>query len=184
MLGNVDVSYCWRPQTVRAALVDFVTFIVQSYFDTSLRYVLLHSVEQLRYWRLWTKRHSGRAGEVMRCVYMYTVTVQNTWNICQAAVHKSLTFSLIAIPHPRATTFSLGSLLTNRKYTHSQKASWNDFRGLLGLSPCVLPLRAPFLLAPITSKRQCYAKLNLKDKILVVILSHKGRIWVGVVTSI
>ena len=119
---NVDVSFCWRPQTVRAALVDFVTFIVQSYFDTPLRYVLLHSVEQLGFWRLWTKRHSWRAGEVMRCVYMYTVTVQNTRSICQAAVHKSLAFSLIAIPHPHArllfpsgASWPIGNIRTPRK---------------------------------------------------------------------
>jgi len=122
MLGNVDVYRCWRPQTVRAALVDFVTFIVQSYFDTPLHYVLLHSVEQLGFWRLWTKRHSWRAGEVIRCIYMYTVTVQNTWSVCQAAVHKSLAFSLIAIPHPHVrllfpsgASWPIGNIRTSRK---------------------------------------------------------------------
>ena len=123
MLGNVVVSYCWRPQTVRAALIDFVTFIVQSYFNTPLRYVLLqYYVEQLGFWRLWTKRHSWRAGEVIRCVYIYTVTVQNTWSICQAAVHKSLAYSLIAIPHPHArllfpsgASWPIGNIRTPRK---------------------------------------------------------------------
>ena len=50
-VGNDDVSNCLRPQArngqddvktenpERTAQVDFVTFIVQSYFDTLLRYV-------------------------------------------------------------------------------------------------------------------------------------------------
>ena len=54
---------------------------------------------------------------------------------------------------------SLGSLSTNRKYPHSQKASWNDFHGPLGqklLLPSRVSLTHPILpsvfLAPITSK--------------------------------
>lgn len=110
------------PANCKSALIDFVTFIVQSYFGTPLRYVLLHSVEQLGFSRLWAKRHSWRAGEVIKCVYMYTVTVQNPWSVCQAAVHKSLAFSLIAIPHPQAwllfpsgASWPVGNTRTPRK---------------------------------------------------------------------
>ena len=58
---------------------------------------------------------------------------------------------------------SLGSLSTNRKYPHSQKASWNDFHGPLGqklLLPSRVSLTHPILpsvfLPPITSKGLLY----------------------------
>ena len=78
------------------------------------------------FWRLWAKRHSWRAGKVIRCVYMYTVTVQNTWSVCQAAVHISLAFSLIAIPHPHVrllfpsgASWPVGNIRTPRKWVET-----------------------------------------------------------------
>ena len=54
-----------------------------------------------------------------------------------------------------AVTFSLGSLLTNWKYPHSQNASGNDFRGPSGQAlphPSPVSLSRPFCLAPTISK--------------------------------
>ena len=43
-----------------------------------------HSVEQV-FWKLWTKRHSLSADEVIGCVYLYI----DTWRVCQTRVYYS-----------------------------------------------------------------------------------------------
>ena len=61
---------------------------------------------------------------------------------CTTCVETIACFLWLTVFSPHATTFSLGSPSTNRKYPHAHKASWNDCRGPLGPVPSPRALRS------------------------------------------
>ena len=127
MLGNVDVSYCWCPQTVRAALEDFVTFIVQSY-SFALHVITFCGAARVLKVMGQKTLVKGRWSYKVR-IHVHCNCSKHLERLPGSSSQISRVFFNCHPPPPRATTFSLGSLLTSRKYPHSQKASWNDFRG-------------------------------------------------------
>ena len=74
----------------------------------------------------------------------------------------NLCFLWLTVFSPNGTTYPLGSLWTNRKIPHSQKASRNDFHWLLG-QVLPLPLQKSLLLSAMSESGGDY-QLSFPEK--------------------
>ena len=106
----------WRKdrKSRRDRWVDFVTFIVQSYLDTLLRYVL--SVAFCGAVVLKVMDHRTLVKRRWSYKVRITVFYINTWRVCQAWVHKSLIGNL--------TRHSFSLFDRNKTQPQTSKTEW------------------------------------------------------------
>ena len=107
------------------------------------------------FWRLWAKRHSWRAGEVIRCVYMYTVTVQNTWSVARQQFTYLSRFLWLPSPTPTRDYFFPREPLDQSEISALPESELKRFSWALGPLPsCVsiarsIPSCAYYFQAPV-----------------------------------
>ena len=101
-------------------------------------------------------------------IRLYHLVVYERSSLCTTCVQTISCFLQLRVVSPHENTYLFGSLLTNKNLPHPQKASRNDFHGLLGQA-LPLPSRV-FLARPALS---CFHYFKAQVMFLLKLVTKK-----------